>query len=85
MITTQAWLDEIDRMGFTISYETNKTYNPETHELIEKPEAKKIRLEEELNLIRVRIEAQNTTLEAANLIIYELKKEKDKIEKELED
>lgn len=72
-------------------YDTNwmwgnvNTYNPETHDLVEKPEAKKIRLEGEKNLMEERIKAAKFSIEAANKLLEQLTKEKKEIAKELKE
>lgn len=68
-----------------VSMYTLHSYNPDTHELVEKKEAKIARLENELKTNKVRVDANKHVLESTAILLKELEKESKKIEKELKE
>ena len=75
----------VDWDGNELTYKSLPIYDPETHILVEKKEAKMARLESELKLTESRIEAQNKALESIAILLLELKKIKDDLSDELEE
>lgn len=77
--TNDLW---IGTSGFWESYKLN-TYNPETHELVEKKEAKIKRLDEELEKNKLHIEAYKEYLKIISKAIGDLEIKNGEILEEL--
>ena len=59
------------------------TYNPKTHDLVEKKEAKIVRLKASLELCKNRVEYNQFNIESIGKLLKELDKEMKEIKKEL--